>query len=72
VRIARLLLVRPVGPVYNSVVGLVVRTPQRAAVGQGARTGVLGGTPQGRALYESLGWRVESPLTSARFTGTDA
>ncbi|MFF8970372.1 GNAT family N-acetyltransferase [Streptomyces sp. NPDC014995] len=51
---------------------LVMRTLQRAAVGQGARTGVLGGTPQGRALYESLGWRVESPLTSARFTGTDA
>lgn len=49
---------------------LVMRTLQRAAVEQGARTGVLGGTPEGRALYESLGWGVESPLTSAKFTGT--
>ncbi|MEU5334425.1 GNAT family N-acetyltransferase [Streptomyces asoensis] len=48
---------------------LVMRTLQHAAAGQGARTGVLGATPQGRALYESLGWRVESSLTSAEFTG---
>ncbi|MFE7935212.1 GNAT family N-acetyltransferase [Streptomyces sp. NPDC057456] len=48
---------------------LVMRTLHRAAVAQGARTGVLGATPQGRALYESLGWRVESSLTSAEFTG---
>ncbi|WP_327317800.1 GNAT family N-acetyltransferase [Streptomyces sp. NBC_01235] len=51
---------------------LVMRTLQRAAVAQGARTGVLGATPEGRALYESLGWRVESQLTSARFTGDTA
>ncbi|WP_329413507.1 GNAT family N-acetyltransferase [Streptomyces sp. NBC_00704] len=48
---------------------LVMRTLHRAAAEQGARTGVLGATPQGRALYESLGWRVESSLTSAKFTG---
>lgn len=48
---------------------LVMRTLQRAAVDQGARTGALGATPEGRALYESLGWRVESLLTSAKFTG---
>lgn len=48
---------------------LVMRTLHRAAAEQGARTGILGATPQGRALYESLGWRVESPLTSAKFTG---
>ncbi|MFC9844934.1 GNAT family N-acetyltransferase [Streptomyces sp. NPDC060223] len=48
---------------------LVMGTVTRAAVAQGARTGVLGGTPDGRALYESLGWRVEAPLTSAKFTG---
>ncbi|MGW6520371.1 GNAT family N-acetyltransferase [Streptomyces sp. NPDC054962] len=48
---------------------LVMRTLHHAALAQGARTGVLGATPQGRALYESLGWRVESSLTSAKFTG---
>ncbi|WP_037674034.1 GNAT family N-acetyltransferase [Streptomyces griseus] len=49
--------------------GLVVRVLQRAAAEQGAETGVLAGTPAGRALYESLGWQVVSPLTSAKFTG---
>ena len=39
---------------------------------QGAETGVLAGTPDGRALYEALGWRVEAPLTSAHFTGAEA
>ncbi|MCQ9183304.1 GNAT family N-acetyltransferase [Streptomyces sp. IBSBF 2953] len=48
---------------------LVMRTLHHAAAGQGARTGILGATPQGRALYGSLGWRVESSLTSAKFTG---
>ncbi|MFJ5263954.1 GNAT family N-acetyltransferase [Streptomyces sp. NPDC088387] len=48
---------------------LVMRTLHRAAAGQGAHTAVLGGTPEGRALYESLGWRVVAPLTSARFVG---
>jgi len=35
------------------------------AAGQGAAVGVLGATPEGRALYERLGWRVLAPLTSA-------
>ncbi|MFJ2827454.1 GNAT family N-acetyltransferase [Streptomyces sp. NPDC087263] len=48
---------------------LVVGTVTRAAVEQGATTGVLAGTPDGRALYESLGWHMEAPLTSAKFTG---
>ncbi|GAB3007296.1 hypothetical protein GCM10023080_086140 [Streptomyces pseudoechinosporeus] len=48
---------------------LVMGTLARAALAQGAETGVLGGTPEGRALYESLGWKVVAPLTSARFTG---
>jgi ribosomal protein S18 acetylase RimI-like enzyme len=48
---------------------LVMRNLARAALEQGAEVGVLGGTPDGRALYESLGWRVEAPLTSAKFTG---
>ncbi|KPI01201.1 GCN5-related N-acetyltransferase [Actinobacteria bacterium OK074] len=49
---------------------LVVRTLEHAAANQGAEEAVLGGTPEGRALYEALGWRVEAPLTSAKFTGT--
>jgi GNAT superfamily N-acetyltransferase len=49
--------------------GLVVRTLQQAALAQGARTGVLAGTPAGRALYEARGWRMVAPLTSAKFTG---
>ncbi|MEV6386132.1 GNAT family N-acetyltransferase [Streptomyces sp. NPDC051773] len=48
---------------------LVMRTLTRAAREQGAETGVLAGTPDGRALYESLGWTVRAPLTSAKFTG---
>jgi GNAT superfamily N-acetyltransferase len=47
----------------------VMRTLQRAAADQGAETCVLAGTPDGRALYESLGWEVAALLTSAKFTG---
>ncbi|MER5228173.1 GNAT family N-acetyltransferase [Streptomyces flaveus] len=47
----------------------VMHTLARAAVDRGAETGVLGATPEGRALYESLGWRVDAGLTSAKFTG---
>ncbi|MFJ6083574.1 GNAT family N-acetyltransferase [Streptomyces sp. NPDC092369] len=49
--------------------GLVVRTLQATAAEQGARTGVLAGTPDGRALYEHLGWTTTALLTSAKFTG---
>ncbi|MGV9554516.1 GNAT family N-acetyltransferase [Streptomyces sp. NPDC003401] len=49
--------------------GLVVRLLTERAAAEGAETGVLAGTPAGRALYESLGWTVTAPLTSARFTG---
>ncbi|MFI8387866.1 GNAT family N-acetyltransferase [Streptomyces sp. NPDC085540] len=34
-----------------------------AAVENGADTGVLGATVQGRALYETLDWKVLAPLT---------
>ncbi|GJF34549.1 hypothetical protein KNE206_72490 [Kitasatospora sp. NE20-6] len=34
-----------------------------AAVGNGAATGILGATVQGRALYGTLGWKVVAPLT---------
>lgn len=48
---------------------IVMRTLQRAAAEQGAEICVLAGTPAGRGLYESLGWTVTAPLTSAKFTG---
>ncbi|KKD04906.1 GNAT family N-acetyltransferase [Streptomyces sp. WM6386] len=48
---------------------VVMHTLQRAASEQGAETCVLAGTPAGRGLYESLGWTVTAPLTSAKFTG---
>lgn len=51
---------------------VVMRTLQATAAAAGAETGVLAGTPAGRALYESLGWHVEAPLTSAKFMGRDA
>ncbi|MFF3372900.1 GNAT family N-acetyltransferase [Streptomyces sp. NPDC002680] len=45
-----------------------MRTLAREAVSQGAERGVLAGTPDGRALYEALEWRVEALLTNAKFT----
>jgi GNAT superfamily N-acetyltransferase len=48
---------------------LVMRTLTRAAFEEGAEVGVLSGTPEGRALYASLGWTTVAPLTSARFDG---
>ncbi|WP_327700327.1 GNAT family N-acetyltransferase [Streptomyces sp. NBC_00459] len=47
----------------------VMRTLAQEAVTQGAEKGVLAGTPDGRALYEALGWRVEAPLTNAKYVG---
>ncbi|MFF4098860.1 GNAT family N-acetyltransferase [Streptomyces sp. NPDC001903] len=44
---------------------LVMRNLTAAAAEQGAAKGVLGATPEGRALYETLGWRELAPLTSA-------
>ncbi len=41
----------------------VMHTLADTAVRQGAATGVLGATVEGRALYETLGWRVHAPLT---------
>ncbi|MFV2120603.1 GNAT family N-acetyltransferase [Streptomyces sp. Act-28] len=41
----------------------VMRLLHDAAAGAGATTGVLSATVQGRALYESLGWRYQGPLT---------
>ncbi|MFF3483407.1 GNAT family N-acetyltransferase [Streptomyces sp. NPDC002701] len=47
----------------------VMRALAHAAVARGAGTGVLAATPEGRGLYESLGWSVVARLTSARCTG---
>ncbi|GAA1229071.1 hypothetical protein GCM10009665_19440 [Kitasatospora nipponensis] len=41
---------------------LVMRALTDVALEDGAGTGVLGATVQGRALYESLGWSVRAPL----------
>ncbi|MGW6202932.1 GNAT family N-acetyltransferase [Streptomyces sp. NPDC055089] len=43
---------------------LVMRTLGNAAVATGSSTGVLAATAEGRSLYEALGWRTHSPLTS--------
>ncbi|MEU5611200.1 GNAT family N-acetyltransferase [Streptomyces sparsogenes] len=42
---------------------LVMRTLANAAVEVGSSAAVLGATIEGRALYESLGWRTDGPLT---------
>ncbi|MGW6704034.1 GNAT family N-acetyltransferase [Streptomyces sp. NPDC054956] len=44
---------------------LVMHSLTTAAAHQGARAAVLAATPEGRALYESLGWHTLSPLTGA-------
>ncbi|EPH39547.1 GNAT family N-acetyltransferase [Streptomyces aurantiacus] len=44
--------------------GFVMRTLTDEALARGARIGVLGATPDGRALYETLGWHLSAPLTS--------
>ncbi|GAA2231685.1 hypothetical protein GCM10010232_17870 [Streptomyces amakusaensis] len=44
---------------------LVMRTLTEAAAEQGATTGVLVATAEGRALYETSGWHVLTPVASA-------
>ncbi|MFF4324091.1 GNAT family N-acetyltransferase [Streptomyces sp. NPDC001568] len=44
---------------------LVMRRLTAAAAEQGATAAVLGATPDGRALYETMGWRSLAPLTGA-------
>ena len=41
----------------------VMGTLTDAAVENGVTTGILGASTQGRALYETLGWKVLAPLT---------
>ncbi|WP_253871380.1 GNAT family N-acetyltransferase [Promicromonospora umidemergens] len=49
---------------------LVMRTLANAAVEQGATTGVLGASSDGRALYEALGWRLHAPLAGFVYRAT--
>lgn len=52
--------------------GVVMRTLQSTAYEAGARTGLLVGTPEGRALYSSLGWTMRSPMASLCYEPSDA
>ncbi len=45
--------------------GIVMRTLERVMWGRGARHGFLSATAEGRALYETLGWRFYAPYASA-------
>ena len=47
----------------------VMRTLEACARDRGARAGALVGTDMGRRLYESLGWRVHTPYSSAVIPG---
>jgi GNAT superfamily N-acetyltransferase len=42
---------------------VVLRTLANEALEAGSSTGILGATLEGRALYESLGWKVYAPLS---------
>ncbi|MCX4775638.1 GNAT family N-acetyltransferase [Streptomyces sp. NBC_01264] len=52
--------------------GLVMRTLQSIAYETGARTGLLVGTPEGQALYDSLGWITHAPMTSLWYEPSDS
>ena len=43
----------------------VMHALQALARAHGRHAGVLVATPQGRALYESLGWRLHAPWATA-------
>ena len=49
----------------------VMHALQALARAHGRREGVLVATDQGRALYESLGWRLHSPWATAVIPGAD-
>ncbi|MDT0342877.1 GNAT family N-acetyltransferase [Streptomyces litchfieldiae] len=51
---------------------LVMRTLGNAAAEAGVPAGVLGASVEGRALYESLGWRTLGPLTGVFLEQADA
>ncbi|WP_308440262.1 GNAT family N-acetyltransferase [Streptomyces mashuensis] len=47
--------------------GYVMRTLADLAVAEGAQLGVLGATDEGRALYETLGWKTHAPLAACMY-----
>ncbi|WP_084724892.1 GNAT family N-acetyltransferase [Streptacidiphilus melanogenes] len=51
---------------------VVMRALQQQAWAAGATRAVLGATPAGRALYETLGWRARTGFASAYLTGAGA
>jgi predicted GNAT family acetyltransferase len=44
-----------------------MRTLADLALDRGAVTGILGASDEGRALYESLGWKRHAPLTGGAY-----
>jgi GNAT superfamily N-acetyltransferase len=42
---------------------IVMRALTNASLEAGAQTGILGATVEGRALYETLGWKSHAPVT---------
>ncbi|HWG27258.1 GNAT family N-acetyltransferase [Actinospica sp.] len=51
---------------------VVLRALANAALEAGSSTGILGATAQGRALYETLGWKAYAPLTGFIYRGPAA
>jgi hypothetical protein len=47
-----------------------MRDLANTGIERGATTGVLGASIEGRALYESLGWRVHAPLAGFVYRAT--
>ncbi len=51
---------------------VVMRALQAIAHAHGRHAGVLVATPDGRALYEAIGWRLHGPWATAVIPGPDA
>ena len=49
---------------------VLLRTLVNESLESGAETGILGATIQGRALYETLGWKAHAPLTGFVYRAT--
>lgn len=49
---------------------IVLRTLANESLEAGAQTGILGATVEGRALYETLGWKTHAPLTGFVYRAT--
>lgn len=56
-----------VGHQRRGLGSLVMGTLANVAHEDGARTSILGASVEGRALYESLGWKVHTPLAGFIF-----